>query len=87
MPISERQKTATSIDEDSRGVCKYSNLICIIYNFIKALMQCNERLTFDMSQAITEGSFETRSIEKTLFFTPFDRRASPVIHQNATLDY
>lgn len=34
-------------------------------------------LTFDMSQAITEGSFETRSKEKTLFFTFFARRASP----------
>lgn len=30
-----------------------------------------------MSQAITEGSFETRSKEKTLFFTFFARRASP----------
>lgn len=36
-------------------------------------------LTFDISQAITEGSFETRSNEKTLFFTFFERRASPVI--------
>lgn len=39
-----------------------------------------EGLTFDISQAITEGSFETRSIEKTLFFTFFARRASPVIN-------
>lgn len=30
-----------------------------------------------MSHAITEGSFETRSSEKTLFFTLFARRASP----------
>ena len=35
-----------------------------------------ERDAFDISQAITEGSFETRSKEKTLFFTFFSRRAS-----------
>ena len=33
--------------------------------------------TFDISQAITEGSFETRSKEKTWFLTFFERRASP----------
>ena len=37
--------------------------------------------TFDMSQAITEGSFETRSKENTLFFTFFARRASPVFQK------
>lgn len=35
--------------------------------------------TFDISQEITEGSFEMRSKEKTLFFTFFARRASPAI--------
>lgn len=34
-----------------------------------------------MSQAMTEGSFETRSIEKTLFFTFLARRASPRVQQ------
>ncbi len=33
--------------------------------------------TLDMSQAITEGSFETRSKENTLFFTFLARRAFP----------
>lgn len=37
--------------------------------------------TFDMSQAITEGSLDTRSMEKTLFFTFFARRASPGIQR------
>lgn len=36
--------------------------------------------TLDMSHAITEGSFETRSRENTLFFTFFARRASPDKH-------
>lgn len=34
--------------------------------------------TFAMSQAITFGSLETRSREKTLFFTLFAMSASPV---------
>jgi hypothetical protein len=33
--------------------------------------------TFDISQAITEGFFETRSKEKTLFFTLLAILASP----------
>lgn len=37
--------------------------------------------TFDISQEITEGSFEMRSKEKTLFFTFFARRASPAIQK------
>lgn len=35
------------------------------------------RRTFDISQAITEGFFETRSKEKTLFFTLLAILASP----------
>lgn len=36
-----------------------------------------EKHTFDISHAITDGSFETRSKEKTLFLTFLARRASP----------
>lgn len=39
-----------------------------------------KKLTFDMSQAIIDGSFETRSMEKTLLFTFLARQASPEIH-------
>ena len=42
-------------------------------------MSSNRVRTFDISQATTEGSLETRSNEKTLFFTFLARRASPVI--------
>lgn len=38
--------------------------------------------TFAISQDITEGSLDMRSKEKTLFFTFFARRASPVKQQN-----
>jgi len=39
------------------------------------------KLTFAMSQAITLGSLETRSREKTLFFTLLAMSASPRMHQ------
>lgn len=38
--------------------------------------------TFAISQDITVGSLDMRSKEKTLFFTFFARRASPVKQQN-----
>ena len=43
--------------------------------FKKELMYLNH--TWAMSQAITEGSDETRSMEKTLFFTLFASFAFP----------
>lgn len=39
----------------------------------------SEAHTFDMSQAITEGSCATRSKDQTLFFTLLASRASPEI--------
>lgn len=41
--------------------------------------------TFDISQAITEGSLDTRSKEKTLLFTFFARRASPGTYEEKAL--
>lgn len=38
--------------------------------------------TLDISQAITNGSFETRSREKTLLVTLFASIASPAIRHN-----
>lgn len=39
----------------------------------------SEAHTFDISQAITEGSFATRSKDQTLFFTLLANRPSPEI--------
>lgn len=50
-------------------------------------MLSQEIHTWAMSQAITDGSLETRSMEKTLFFTLFASVAFPGIPHNWSIEF